>query len=304
MKLEELEKTVAVAAAIAKLALQIGISIGVLAIIIYCGRIDYYPTGVTIGDSFLFIAASLAASFTYALVVLGLFSAGIALSPILRYLQRIAVFATNIIRRNRVEKVREFVNFPPIGWDKLGVAVFGLFMLLIITLKATSDFDVGFGLLAGALLMGLIYGLWHTEPPKAVSGTKGSERKVKIGLAIVVVLIPLIATKSQGSILDQTMRLIGVRNEAAVVQISEKYAKFLESNGVTAESPITKDGAIYKRASILFQGIGTNAVVEIGRVKLVLPASDLSIASNGTLTNTSSRTVHPSAALQAATPLK
>lgn len=280
MKLEELEKPVAVASAIAKLALQVGISIGVLAIIIYCGRIDYYPTGVTIGDSFLFIAASLAASFTYALIVLGLFSAGIALSPILRYVQKVAVWVPNITSPNRVEKVRQFVNFPPIGWDKLGVVVFGLFMLLIIALKAASDFEVGFGLLGGALLMGLIYGLWHTEPPKAFAGTERSERKAKIGLAIVAVLVPLIATKSQGSILDQAMHLIGVRNEAVVVQISEKYAKFLESNGVTPESPITKDGAIYQGATILFQGIGTNAAVEIDGVKLVLPATDLAIASN------------------------
>lgn len=295
MKLKELEKLLAVASMFAKVAVQVGISIGVLAIIIYCGRIDYYPTGVSIGDSLLFIAASLAASLTYALVVFGLFSTGIVLSPLLRYLQRSMIFLVNIVRRNKVEKVREFLNFPPVGWDKFGIVAFGIFMLLIIAIKTATDFEVGFGLLVGALLMGLIYGLWNTKPSKAFADTKVSERKIKIGLVIFAIFVPLIATKSQGRILDQTMRLIGVRNEEAVVQISEKYAKFLESSGVTTESPITKDGAIYKQAAILFQGIGTNAVIEIGGVKLILPATELAIASNGTLTSTSSRAAHPSA---------
>lgn len=304
MKLEELEKPVEVILSITKLAFQIGISLGVLVIIIYCGRIDYYPTGVTIGDSLLFMAAGLATSFTYALVVLALFSAGLALSPILRYLQKAVFCVENIVRRHKTGKMREFVRFPPLGGDKLGVVLIGCIMLYMIALKTAADFAVGFGLLGGALTMGFIYGLWHTEPPKTVAGGKESERIVKIGLVIMVVLVPLIVTKLQGSILDQAMRLIGVRNEAVVVQISEKYAKFLESNGITPEMPITKDGAIYKQAAILFQGIGTNAVVEIGGVKLVLPASELTIASKGTLTSALSRTAHHFTSLQAAPPLK
>ncbi len=300
MKLEDLEKPVEVISAIAKLTLQLGISIGVLTIIVYCGRIDYYPTGVTIGDSLLFIAASLAVSFTYTLVVLAFFSAGLTLSPVLRYMQKTAVFVINIARQNNPEKLRCLVSFPELGLDKLGVIVFGLLMLFIFVAKMADDFAVGVGLLEGALLMGVIYGLWHTEPPKVIAGNKGLERQVKISLALVAILIPLIATKSQGSILDQAMRLIGVRNDAVVVQISERYAKFLESNGVIPEIPITKDGAVYKDAAILFQGIGTNSVLEVGGVRLVLPASEFVVASKGSLTNTLGRTAPPSSLPRAA----
>lgn len=272
----KLEKTLP----IAKFVIQILVSIGVLAIILYCGSIDYFPKDVTIGDGILFIAASLATSFTYAILVVALFSAGIVISPFIRWTQLVAHKFFEKINPNFTMRP---LNFPHLGWDMLAVVIFGLIIIFIIALKSASDLSAGFGLLSGVLFMGLAYGFLNTKPYKPSPQNHQFNKNAKI--ICVSAIIPLVVMQSQGEILNQAMRLIGVRNENATILISEKQTEFLKENNISPDKIIGKNGAIYKEVVILFQGIGSNTVIEIKGTRLIVPTNELTIAFKTTKNN-------------------
>lgn len=275
MKFEELEKPLNVTAVITKLCLQVGIAIGVLIVVVYCGVIGYYPTGVTLGDGFLFIAACLAFSFSYSLVVIALFSAGITLTPIIRIIQSACLYVYNRARRFADKEIVSYrINFPKLGGDKFGIVLFGLIVLSFVLYMFLKNIEVAYGLLFSSIVMGFIYGLWNTDP-KAGKLDGKTDKKIKASLVLVAFLVPLIVSKSQGNILNQAMTLIGIRTQSAEVFVSGKYTKFLKANDVKSAKTLD-NGAIYS-ATVLFNGIGTNTVIKTGEMTLIIPSKEIII---------------------------
>lgn len=273
---EDLNKYLGTANLIARVALQVGIAVGVLITIIYSGSIGYYPAGLTIGDVLFFVAASLSFSFSYALVVFVLLSAGITLSPTLRWTQKL-ILSIPMIRRKLCDDSNELfmINFPKIGWDEIPFVLFGLIVLSLIVSMYYRDFEKALGLTFAVFLMSILYGLWHTKPWNL--SAKKTETKVKFGLAVLITLIPLAVTKSQGSILNQAMNLIGVRNENVVVQLSDEYIAFLVKNNIGGASESDKHEGVYHNSKILFRGIGEYTVVEVEGFQLTIPNEEVLI---------------------------
>lgn len=272
----ELTKHLEFASQTSKTVLQVGVCLGVLITITYCGKIDYYPAGLTIGDVLFFVTASLAFLFSYTLVVLILLCAGITFSPVLRWLQNI-IFAIPVLekklRNDKGDILR--INFPVLEGDKLPIVVFGIIVFLIVITTYFKDFDKGFSLTLAVFLMSFLYGLWHTQPLN-LSAEK-TELRVKSGLAILIALVPLIVTKSQDNILNQAMNLVGVRSEDVVIQLPKKYVSFLNKNHIDADYEVGKGSGIYRNSKILFRGIGEYTVLEIKGFSLVVGNKELLI---------------------------
>lgn len=276
MNQEELGKLLGTASQISKMALQIGVCLGVLISIIYCGVIEYYPAGMTIGDILFFVAASLSFSFTYALVVLTLLCAGITFSPVLRWIQKVILavpFARKKLHDNEGKRLK--VNFPILMYDKIPIVIIGLLIFLLVVISYAKDFDKGFGLTFAVVVMSFLYGLWHTKPLNLNS--EKTELRVKVGLSILIALVPLIVTKSQGNILNQAMSLVGVRSENIILQLSEKYVSFLTQNKINADHKTDDNNGIYNNANVLFRGIGEYTVVEVQGFKLIVDNNELLI---------------------------
>jgi hypothetical protein len=94
-----------------------------------------------------------------------------------------------------------------------------------------------------------------------------SKRKVRLVFMLSIYLIPLVVGRFQSNVLDQTMRLIGVRNENAVVQFKDGYKKFVESE-------LDKRKQSTYKATVLFHGFGTSSVLEISGKRFVVPNDD------------------------------
>ncbi|OOE69362.1 hypothetical protein BZG20_00015 [Salinivibrio sp. IB868] len=60
------------------------------------------------------------------------------------------------------------------------------------------------------------------------------------------------------------MRLIGIRNDHAIVKFVDGYAHFVESNVEKRES------GLYP-SKVIFSGLGTTSVIEIDGVRFVVP---------------------------------
>lgn len=273
MQLEQLNEPLQTVSLITKLSLQIGIAIGVVITIIYCGLIDYYPSGLTIGDTFFFITSSLGFTTIYTVTVLAFFCSGIFISPMLRWLQKLIVFIA--VASGKKKTNDPWLNFPLLGIDMVGHCLIGLLIVLGILGSYGKDFDQAFSLTMVVLSMGIFYGFWHTKPKEI--DTKEKERKAKLGLAFIIAIIPILLIEKKANIINHSMRIIGVRVESTTIQLPDKHAEFLSIHDIEADVTTKSGRSIYKDTTLLFNGIGEYSVVLIKGLKLYIPRKDLII---------------------------
>lgn len=263
MQLEEVEKQLDLIQKIITIALQFGVGIGAIIILIYSCKVGYYPSGLTVGDGLFFIAVALSFGFSYSIVAFFLFCTAIVLTPLWRFLQKICLKITKKSRQ------AENLKFPPLTSDQIGIAIIGVIGIVFIIISIFKSIDLFIGLIISVGLMAFCY-LLLTSMSNDESDSeekKNSKRKVRFVFIFSIYLIPLVVGRFQSNVLDQTMRLIGVRNENAVVQFKDDYKNFVASE--LGE----KIHATYK-ATVLFHGFGTSSVLEISGKRFVVPNKD------------------------------
>ncbi|MDB2705514.1 hypothetical protein N9Y67_03120 [Pseudomonadota bacterium] len=271
---QNLEKQLEIIPKILKVALQLGIGIGALIIIIYSGKVGYYPNGLTIGDGLLFIAVAFSFGLSYSIVVLVLYCTVILLTPFWRVIQFIILQIYKLwLKIIRSTHQPDDFKFPPLTSDKVGLAFIGFIGLIIIALSYKNDPEIFWSLIASIFLMAFCYLLYNSlnisendsEPQIK------SIKKVQLIFVFAIYLIPIVIGKFQGNVLDQTMRLIGVRSDSAIVTFEKTYQPFVN------ELLKNKTKNTYE-AKILYSGLGGSSVIEINEIRFVVPNTKYSLA--------------------------
>ena len=261
---------------IVKLCIQISLAVGVIVVIAYCGVINYYPSGLTIGDSFFFVASSLAFAITYTVLVLGLFAAAVTLSPILRMVYSIVIWFINCkLKYQGKSSISSKINFPELKWDSLPMVFAGLLMLSIVAIASRLGSEV-FTIVISILVISFFWGLFNTKPIMKEYDEKKA-KKIKLIVVLMIYIAPFIIIETKSSFLNQAMKLIGVRIESSTVQISKKYKEFLKINGYGADQLVNNGDGIYKNVTVLFRGIGTDIVVDIDGYNIAIPNKEIII---------------------------
>lgn len=271
---QNLEKQLEIIPKILKVALQLGIGVGALIIIIYSGKVGYYPSGLTIGDGLLFIAVALSFGLSYSIVVLVLFCTAVLLTPFWRVGQYILLKTYKLwLKVKRSTHQPEEFKFPPLTSDNVGIAFIGFIGLLVISLSYNKDPDVFSGLAGSVLLIAVCYLLYNSLDASEddTENQKRSKKKVQLIFVFAIYLIPIIVGKFQGSVLDQTMRLIGVRSDTAIVQFDKGYQSFV--NDI-----LKKESKKTYEVKILYNGLGSSSVIEINDKRFVVPNTKYSLA--------------------------
>lgn len=267
VRMEEIEKQLDLVPKLIKISLQIGIGVGALIILVYCGGVGYYPSGLTIGDGLLFIAVALSFGFSYSILVLFLFCTAVALTPFWRIVQIIAVHSHRLWLKIRGQtRQEEQLAFPPLTADQFGIAVIGIVGSIFIIISFFKDIDLFIGLISSIALIALCYLLFNSTKINESDSEqqKAAKKRVKLAFAVAIYLIPLFVGRFQGSVLDQTMHLIGVRTEVATVQFKKDYKEFVDLtlNLKSKES---------HQVTVLFNGFGTSSVIELEKKRFVVP---------------------------------
>ncbi len=269
MQFENIERQLDLIQKVLKILLQLGIGVGSLIILIYCGGIGYYPSGLTIGDGLIFIAVALSFGFSYSIVVFFLFCTAIVPTLFWRVVQLIFVHARKLWLKNK-ERTNEAnkLKFPPLTLELIGVAVIGIIGVVFIAISFSRDIGLFIGLVLSVALMAFFYLLLNSvrDNQEDSEQQRNKKKKVKLAFMLAIYLIPLVVGRFQSNVLDQTMRTIGVRAESAVVQFREDYKPFVDAS-------LDKEGKDLYDARILFNGFGTSSVLEIEGIRFVVPNS-------------------------------
>ena len=119
-----------------KVAVQLVVFIGVCVSLCYFVDINYFPQGLTIGDTLFFIASSLAFATVYLLVVVFLFCGGFFISPFLSWIQSIGHSIFGFFSKKKVSKYK--INFLKITWS-LFIPAFAGFLSICLCVFLYSD---------------------------------------------------------------------------------------------------------------------------------------------------------------------
>jgi hypothetical protein len=277
---------------------KFAIAVGVLVVFSYCYSLHFYPSGVTLGDSLLFIFFSLGLTIVYMLVFYMLFCMGILTTPFFRVLQK-------IIQPYLCEKYKNI--FPPIGiltWDDVGFVLPGGFMLLLsgILIKE-GQLEIALGLVTTAIMIFVIWTLFLQTPRSSVVEI-GKSREHKVCYAfrikpeviwILLILSPLLTFSQLSSLtLNTAANLIGVRAELVTVQIPASRVslvrEYVKDAGLADQLEVLPDGgAILRNVDILFQGIGTITLIAIRtkheEFRFSVPSIDVAVSKKISLIN-------------------
>lgn len=258
-----------------KIFMQVSAVAGVLITLIYCGTIGYFPAGLSLGDALFFVAASLSFALMYTLLFVSLLYAGISASIFLRWLQPLIFFVTNKVRRlaGRPSLLIK-VNFPILTLEYLMPALVGVMMFIINAIAYYRDPSQAATLTCAILLLGFFWGVFNTKPRRKEYNL-AKEKRLKIGLVVFAYCIPLLVIKSEGSILNVSMAMIGVRVESTSVQLDKKYTEFLKANKIFPSQTNLLGEGIYQDVTVLFRGVGTELSVRIDGFSLAIPSDKI-----------------------------
>ncbi len=188
---------------------------------------------------------------------------------LLRQALRIKCIAS-IYKRKRWFIPKLWNNYWPIiilGW--LLIALITVCMIYLDAIKGVS-------LLSSSLLISFVIVLWHNLNKKK---PRFSTVKNKILLSFIVIISPTLTTPFFPNILNQSMEFIGVRNARAFVQLPLHYKSILSCQANISDFCSMESNLLTcKNATVLFRGIGSNTVVEINHMRIVLPSNDIIIA--------------------------
>lgn len=262
---------------VARLVLQVSISLGVIIIVIYCGKIGYYPTGLTIGDTLFFIVSSCIFTFIYTVFFILMLSAGIAISPLLRWLQVIMLKLIGFFKDDKKTNIK--IEFPKWKIFDIPYVLIGYLVIFFMATLYVKDFELAHNMFFSILTLGVFHGFLHTKPRLKEYNIE-KVRKMKMILALMAYSVPLIFLSSEVNFFNISMKLIGVRTDNGIVLISKRYTDFLSSNKITAFRKNKGGEGIYEDVIVLFRGVGDNVLIKVQNFKLTVPSKEIIIGVN------------------------
>jgi hypothetical protein len=259
-----------------KILFSIGLSLGLLVTVAYCGVIGYFPSGLSLADALFFIAVSLSFSCAYSLFVGFLFCAAVLFLPALSLIQETAI-KVPVLHRKMADKDGRLrkVNFPRLKGVDFLMALVGVIFILFLIPVFFVDFFRASALLLCVVGMSVFYGFFHTD----IVGEKDESEKLLIKRIFIVVifLMPILLGRTQGPVLNVAMEWAGIRKSNVSVQLTEKYSAFLKNNGLPGyeEKGVVK--GFYDDVTVLFGGVGEYTFLDVRGVKVAVKRDDVII---------------------------
>lgn len=232
---------------------KVTVAIGVGIVFAYCAfHINYFPTGLTIGDSLIFIFIALGFGVFYSFwVASGFFS--------------VYLFSYPILNRKNVS-IGEAILMPL-------VSLLFLIFLILIGIVSNKDLDsivisVIAPIFSGLLLL-ITLVLWNPQV-EILTEKKIAERKViRVGLSIfAITVVPLIAAKPISNFMNKSIEILGVKQEQRSVFLSKDNYKIILDIVNELDIPLYGCTSINKKTilhnvNILWHGIGERTLIEL-----------------------------------------
>ncbi|EGR0804676.1 hypothetical protein HUO05_06830 [Vibrio alginolyticus] len=254
------------------LLVKLVITIGVVVVFSYCAfNINFFPKGLTLGDSLVFIFVALGFGVFYLFwLALGYFC-----------LYGFAYPFSKKLGKNDSKTTKLFMIF-------IGLLFLGF---LSIFYFSTDDFrSVLAPLVSGSILLITTF-FWNSKPDGLSDLEIQKREKARVGIIILAFFIaPLIGTTTVSRIVDSSFRVFGINQNNVSLVLSEKNYKIVSRVAKGLEVPLFSceldkgTTRIIHNVSVLWHGIGDKSLIALLKPddKGFTPVASLELESQGT----------------------
>ncbi len=246
--------------------------LGAFCFVLYCYRLNYFPTGVTIGDSLLFIIFAASFSLVYGFIIISLLSLGICvfylLNPINKWIHR--HIKEYKLRKTGVE-IPAPIQFIKPELPHYFLALFGIYFILL--MYELEPF-VCLNLIATTFFLSVLWAAYHDNRLKPINFIQSNNelsdsqreeniKKTKMLFLTFIIFIPLLIGGISGRILDAGMKFSNLNIGESTVLIKPPYDKAIPAIYKDTQPIYTEDGyTSFKNLKVKLLGIGQKTVIE------------------------------------------
>ena len=267
-------------------ASTLGVAGGAFFILSYAVDIRYFPGGISLGDSLLFLLASGCFGMLYAMLTTTLIALGVLLSPIVRPLVQASF---KLYQKFTGRKEPPVYELAPFDWIAIPLGLIGVLFIFILGMR---DEVLWWVLPMHAVGLFFFYSIYRSSRLKLQKSMQAAsalvhskEREAAVAsedvakyrcaqlLSLgVVMFVPLFIGGVFGPLRDGAMRLMSVRVENATVHVKAPYSALLPKEAVSTTARTMSEYNAFENVLVVFRGLGKSVVVrfnEQGTVKQV-----------------------------------
>jgi OOP family OmpA-OmpF porin len=231
------------------LTVKLIIALGVIVVFSYCAfQINFFPTGLTIGDSLVFIFIALGFGVFYLFWLL------------------LAYTAVYSLAYFKINKSKFFSS------ESLLMFFLGIFIIVLLGIYIywVGDFmSILAPLMSGALLI-ITTSFWNTEKGSLSDEEYSTKKKRRVQVGIFAVLIvPLIAVSAISEFVNGSIRILGIQQKHKSIVLDKNNFKVIQDVAKELNLPIYgcvtngKQSNIVHNFNILWHGLGERSLVEV-----------------------------------------
>lgn len=270
----------------------LGSILGGAVLIWYCSTINFFPSGLTLADTLIFI---------WLLVIFGLYYSAIvyAFFAVSQFWVSLLSIPLNKLFRKKLKDNNLQIPAPESKYNWFEICFVGILTnTLVFGILLYQNRPI-FNVICAILLMGFFYVLVQNIPKINYGSKKTSDwsrepigkqpdkpELVKLIFCLVIYLIPMVIAHIGGDIAKKSLETMGVRQLDVTISIQRKeYQPLLQSHyydGLLSNLECHEVCNI-KNVDILFSNIGSNAKIRVsgekGSAMLVIPNSSIKATS-------------------------
>lgn len=257
------------------LAFKVSTFLGGLCFVLYCHRLNYFPSGVTVGDSLLFIIFAASFGLVYGFVTLGLLSVGVCgmywlkrlVKPVHGWLKKY------IPSKNRAgtPELILFVKPEPLHYL---LALFGA-MFIYLMYKVEPSAFILINLLATTIFQAMLWSgyndnrvivsriLLPSTNERSIAQQEDHSRKMRWLFLGLIAVMPLFFSGVAGRILDGGMKFAHLSAGPSYVLLKPPYDQAIPAAYQDQKPIFTESGyKSFKNIDVMLTGIGQKTVIQ------------------------------------------
>ncbi|MEB3755111.1 hypothetical protein [Acinetobacter sp. MD2(2019)] len=265
------------------LLFKLGTFLGALCFTLYCHNLNYFPTGVTISDSLLFIIFAGSFCLIYGFMIVCLLSLGVCITYVLKPLFK---FIHKYYKRYKLNRgaldVPDPIEFVKPELIHVFLAGFGVLFIYLIY-KSDSDPIILLKLLATTFFLSVLWSGYHDNRLSKINSSQEENsppvpqqhenaKKTKWTLLALIFIIPLLFSGVSGKVLEVGMRFSNLNIGVSSVLVKPPYDQAIPKKYKDEHTVYAEKGFIaFKNIDVKLSGIGQKTVIQFMPLKGTKP---------------------------------
>ncbi|RSO35345.1 hypothetical protein [Acinetobacter lactucae] len=255
-------------------AIGLGTFLGCCIFVAYCLHLDYFPAGVSAGESLIFMVIAICFGFFYSIITACLLSVGVCISyiilnPLLRPLKFFSRrFSIRLPASSPLEKPFRFVKPNAIHW------MLSLFGIMFIGAFINQNKTISMNLISCLFLLSVLWTLLKDNAAKRYALLNEPQtrencykltnlNRVKYLFYTCIFIFPVSFGGIGVNTMEGSMRFSNLQKGDSYLLIQPPYSRFIPETYKVTDPKYTEPGyTTFKDINVKLTGVGQNTIIQ------------------------------------------